>query len=280
MAGDWIKMRPELLREPEVIGISHRLGVTRQHVIGCLLGVWGVGDQHAVSRICPDGTGTIEGHLSRYGLDDIDREAGHVGFAAAMEAEGWLIQREDGISFPEWDAHNSRSAKTRACESKKKQKQRAGEPKLSTKVSQVCPDDTGTKQGTREEKRRVEVLEIKETSHAPSQAERPDEQALRSQAIATVSGWPMPLRCEPSTIRPLVARWVYARYTEWGTWLDAIRWDATMQRYQYYTQEQWVEALTASAQGGNKNLAEYANGKSVLSQGPVPRSTAKELQTP
>lgn len=278
MAGDWIKMRPELLREPEVIGISHRLGVTRQHVIGCLLGVWGVGDQHAVSRICPDGTGTIEGHLSRYGLDDIDREAGHVGFAAAMEAEGWLIQRDDGISFPEWDAHNSRSAKTRACESKKKQRQRAGEPKLSTKVSQVCPDDTGTKQGTREEKRREEEV-IKEAAAAPVPGIPTTDAEVIRQAMHKVKEWPLPTGCEEKKFRPVLAHWVASAYRQHG-WYDEIRWRATIAANHHYTPDQWFAALKESAVRGTKALATYTNGKSVASPGPPPRSTTKELTAP
>ena len=279
MAGDWIKMRPELLREPEVIGISHRLGVTRQHVIGCLLGVWGVGDQHAVSRICPDGTGTIEGHLSRYGMDDIDREAGHDGFAAAMEAEGWLIRRDDGISFPEWDAHNSRSAKTRACESKKKQKQRAGEAKLSTKVSQVCPDDTGTKQGTREEKRREE--EVNTLSPAPSQGRPTSKQEVLDYAKSHVAHWPMPPGCEAQVFRDKLIYWVASRFKKHGTWYDEISWDATVKTFGYMKPEQWSKMLEEGAVKGNLHLATYkASQPGQAPQGHPPRSTAKELTAP
>lgn len=143
MAGDWIAMRHELLREPEVRGMSYRLNVSRQHVAGCLLAAWSLADCHAVSRDCPDVPGTKEGHLSRYRPADIDSEVGQEGFAAAMIAEGWLYQREDGVSFPKWDNYNSSTAKQRLYERKKKQKQRGQKGQNGDK----CPDVPGTKPG-------------------------------------------------------------------------------------------------------------------------------------
>ncbi|TXH50255.1 MAG: hypothetical protein E6Q97_20900 [Desulfurellales bacterium] len=143
MAGDWIAMRHELLREPEVRGMAHRLGVSRQHVVGCLLAAWSLADCHSVSRDCPGDTGTTEGHLSRYTADDFDQEVGQSGFAAAMVAEGWLVVRDDGISFPKWENYNSSTAKQRLYERKKKQKQR----QQSGQNRDKCPGDTGTKPG-------------------------------------------------------------------------------------------------------------------------------------
>lgn len=155
MTADWIKMRPCLLNEPEVVGMARDLGCTRQHVVGCLLSVWGVGDTHACHRSCPGDNGTSEGHLSRYCPADIDQICGQPGFAAAMMAAGWLVEHADGMAFPHWDAHNSKSAKVRASESKKKQRQRATHNEKSPDVSRSCPDDNGTKSGL--EKRREDI---------------------------------------------------------------------------------------------------------------------------
>ena len=146
MSFDWIKMRCCLPDEPEVVGMAHSLKVTPEHVCGALLRVWGLGDSHAVSRSCPDATGTNEGFLSRYSAEEIDKRAGLNGFAAAMASERWLSIYSDGVAFPEWDEHHSKSAKQRASEQKKKRKQRQKSPTLSP----TCPDATGTKQGTRE----------------------------------------------------------------------------------------------------------------------------------
>lgn len=155
MTADWIKMRPCLLNEPEVVGMARDLGCTRQHVVGCLLSVWGVGDTHACHRSCPGDNGTSEGHLSRYCPADIDQICGQPGFAAAMMAAGWLVEHADGMAFPHWDAHNSKSAKVRASESKKKQRQRATHNEKSPDMSRSCPDDNGTKSGL--EKRREDI---------------------------------------------------------------------------------------------------------------------------
>lgn len=276
MASDWIKMRPELLREPEVIGIARRLSVSREHVVGCLLSVWGVADAHAVSRPCPDDNGTTEGHLSRYCPADIDREAGLAGFATAMIDVGWLVEHEDGVSFPEWDVHNSRSAKTRACEQKKKARQRGNVPV----ASRSCPDDTGTKPGTREEKRREEVLEEKEADAEPSQTHAPktDEEIL-AQAVKLVADWKFPTGCEAPRFRGALSRWVAARYRQHG-WFSEINWDNARLKYFHWTPDQWFEAITSAAVGGNKWLAEYAAQDAGKKSAAPPKSKTKELTAP
>lgn len=120
-AADWIKMRTELYRDPQVCIIADHLtdparhgsvtrddtrddtlrhGVTnvsrnvmRHAVIGALLAVWGV-MRHAGKR---------DGHdlfCSRATLSIVDDIAEMPGLGAAMKAAGWLDEREDGILFP------------------------------------------------------------------------------------------------------------------------------------------------------------------------------------
>jgi hypothetical protein len=153
MADEWIKMRHRLLGETEVKAMAHRLKVSRQHVAGCLLGVWSHADQHAIERPdpqnkrdkCPAANGTedgtegetTEGFLAFSTLQDIDNEALQPGFGEAMAAVGWLRVYEDGIGFPQYQVHHSSSAKKRASESKKKQKQRAGKGKSPAKLSLI-----------------------------------------------------------------------------------------------------------------------------------------------
>jgi len=133
-------MRHRLPRETEVKTIAARLGVSRQHVCGCLLMIWSVADQHAVGRFppnagpaqCPGNSGTnegtnvptTEGFLSAYSLRDLDHEADQPGIAQVMQEIGWLTVYEDGVAFPQWEVHHSKSAKSRASEAKKKAKQR------------------------------------------------------------------------------------------------------------------------------------------------------------
>ena len=273
MASDWIKMRPELLREPEVIGIARRLSVSREHVVGCLLCVWGVADAHAVSRPCPDDNGTTEGHLSRYCPADIDREAGLAGFAVAMIDVGWLVEHEDGVSFPEWDVHNSRSAKTRACEQKKKARQRGNVPV----ASRSCPDDTGTKPGTREEKRREEVLEEKEAD-----AEPPKKDQNKAKARELARSFNMPPGCDTPEHRGAMAHWLLSRYHKHGTWYHETAWAPFMMVRRHWTPEQWMLALTEAAAQSNEHPAQWAVDK-ASKQGTTtapPKSKTKELTAP
>ena len=145
MAGDWIKVRVNLRKTPQVKGIAVRLNLTPRDVVGRLVDVWGIGDAYAIareslSRFCPGEGGTnvpdIEGFLSHYTFADLDEEAGQTGFANAMHLEGWLDLYDGGLAFPEWDQHHSKSAKERACEQKKKRNQRRSEKK--------CPGASGT----------------------------------------------------------------------------------------------------------------------------------------
>lgn len=162
MADEWIKMRHRLPRETEVKTIAARLGVSRQHVCGCLLLAWSVADQHAIGRpvpggceacppVCPDASGTTEGtnvplregFLSCYTGRDIDHEADQAGFAEAMADIGWLTIYPDGVAFPQWDVHHSSTAKSRASEAKKKGKQRSKKPSAVDNVPQNVPLTAG-----------------------------------------------------------------------------------------------------------------------------------------
>lgn len=63
----------------------------------------------------------------------------------------WISVRSGGrLIFPNLGRHNGTTAKTRASDAKKKRLQRS-------KCLEKCPDVTGTKVGTREEKRREDI---------------------------------------------------------------------------------------------------------------------------
>lgn len=103
MAGDWIKMRVALPEDPAVIGIAEATGLDEFGVVGRLHRVWSWADQQ--SR---DGNAACvtEKWLDRYVVRD--------GFAKAMIAAGWLLVTPGGVSFPNFDRHNGKSAKNRA----------------------------------------------------------------------------------------------------------------------------------------------------------------------
>lgn len=109
MSGDWIKMRVDLLTHPKVIRMASALKADRFRVIGGMLAVWAVFDTHSA-----------DGHMEGYTLQIMDETIGWRGFSAAMASIGWLNADDEGLSAPEFETHNSKSAKRRALDSSRK----------------------------------------------------------------------------------------------------------------------------------------------------------------
>ncbi len=116
MAGDWIKMRTDLYRDPKVCRIAERLAdptgelarfvsrycqrdmtvtrnVTRNVTVGALVTVWGV-TRHQGKRVGDD--------LVLHGatISVVDDIADLPGFGSAMESVGWLVESDDGLVLP------------------------------------------------------------------------------------------------------------------------------------------------------------------------------------
>ncbi|SFB74469.1 hypothetical protein SAMN05216344_102195 [Polaromonas sp. OV174] len=136
MAGDWIKMRADLLTHPKVVRIVSALKADKLRVIGGLHAVWCLFDAHSSD-------GTLDGYTSEV-LDDY---LGWVGFSAAMVKVGWLEDDGESLSTPRFDEHNGQSAKRRATETQRKREARK-EPDVSA--------SDADKKRSREEKRREE----------------------------------------------------------------------------------------------------------------------------
>lgn len=109
MAGDWIKMRTELQSHPKVVRILSATRADKFRVIGGLHAVWGVFDAHS-----------SDGILAGYTPELMDHIIGWDGFSAAMLAVGWLEFDGQLLVLPEFDEHNSQSAKRRAEDQKRK----------------------------------------------------------------------------------------------------------------------------------------------------------------
>jgi 5-methylcytosine-specific restriction endonuclease McrA len=104
MAGDWIKMRVDLCDDPAVISIADRLEVTEDEIVGKLHRLWSWADKHTTD-------GFAEAITTRW----VDKYVGRSGFAEAMRQTGWLEFDDKGLTFPNFDVHNGKSAKSR-CE--------------------------------------------------------------------------------------------------------------------------------------------------------------------
>lgn len=103
MAGEAIiSLRVEIWQQPEVLQIAEALDLTEFDAVGRLARIWGWAVNHAVDGIAAG--------LSSRTVDTLVRLPG---FAAAMEAVGWLQIADDGLHFPAWDRWLSRTARKR-----------------------------------------------------------------------------------------------------------------------------------------------------------------------
>lgn len=103
MAGSWLKMRHDLSDDPAVIRLSDAVGIDEDAVIGKLFRLWSWADRH-----------TVDGQAEGVGLGWVDRLARCQGFASALVRVGWLVETDEGLSFPRFDRHCSDTAKARA----------------------------------------------------------------------------------------------------------------------------------------------------------------------
>lgn len=122
MASDWIPMRVDLPRDPQVIAIADRLresgelaglvcedrNVTRYAAlcvtVTALLHVWGACNAQGHA----DGDDLVLKHAR---LDTLDHLAGITGFGAAMAAVDWAVEEPGvGVRFPKFLIHNVPSA--------------------------------------------------------------------------------------------------------------------------------------------------------------------------
>lgn len=137
MAGDWIKMRTNLSRSPQVVRIAYALNADRLRVIGGLHAVWSLADEQ-----------TEDGVLAGYDYQTVDEMIGWQGFCEALETVDWVRKENGGISFPRYEEHNGQTAKRRAQEANRKASARR--PQLVRSLSAPNADE----KRTREEKRR------------------------------------------------------------------------------------------------------------------------------
>jgi hypothetical protein len=143
MAGEWIKFEASTPEKREVFSITAAMGWTDPDLtVGKLLKVWRWFDQQ-----------TVGGNADGVTLALLDSIIGVSGFAQAMCNVGWLVSNESGVSLPNFDRHNGRTAKERALTAKRVSKHKAN----------AAPNDKGnartvTEALPREEKRREEEV--------------------------------------------------------------------------------------------------------------------------
>jgi hypothetical protein len=117
MAGEWIKFEIATLDKPEVIRMSRALGISKETVCGWLIRFWGWYSANSVD-------GSVDGVAST----DVDVVLALPGFASALKSVGWLVEESNPqkLVIPNFEFHNSESAKKRALKTRRQAKYRDG----------------------------------------------------------------------------------------------------------------------------------------------------------
>jgi len=165
MAGDWIKWSKGLASRREVVLVAAKLGLDRHDVAGRLMVLWEWADDNIPDSDIDDLSLDASLSLGDKAFSFIDALVCFPGFADALASSEvrWLTARSSGrIAFPHFGRHNGTTAKTRALESRKKQRQRAKGKKSSPETSRNQRDNNGTREERREESNN---LSLSSTAH-------------------------------------------------------------------------------------------------------------------
>jgi hypothetical protein len=146
MAGDWIKMRHDLVDDPAVVLIASRTNMDEYGVVGRLQKLWSWADRH-----------TITGNAMSVTRVWIDRYISAPGFADAMVEAGWLDGEDGSIDIPDFTVHNGESAKKRAQTNKRVAVSREKQRDSNAECNANGNAPSVTKSVTREEKRREDI---------------------------------------------------------------------------------------------------------------------------
>jgi hypothetical protein len=194
MAGSWLKLRHDLADAPEIRRLARACSVTKDDVLGKLFRAWSWFDRHSHN-----------GRVAEETLDLVDEIVGHSGFAQALVSVGWLAQDQAGIVIPNWDRHNSETAKQRALDASRKAAARDSEP-VSGTMPDRPPDPCPAKTRTREDERREELPPLPREGFAPEAWQR----LRRAWNGGPGKPWKMVNPPPPAVERLLEADWVEA----------------------------------------------------------------------
>lgn len=184
MAGDWIKMRVNLVTHPKVLAISERLAchpdyqdwstmagfvpalggtqeafdrdfqaslrVTRYVTVASLLRFWGYANEHARDEF-----------IATLRVTDIDDIVQVPGFGAALEAVGWVAYDADrrGVALPNFNEFNTAGRERSAGAMSAAERQKAYRERQKASKRDVTRDVTSLQESDRrEEKRREEQI--------------------------------------------------------------------------------------------------------------------------
>lgn len=138
MAGEWLKFEASTPEKREVFSITVAMGWDDPDLtVGKLLKVWRWFDQQ-----------TIDGNAPCVTLALLDRIIGVSGFAKAMCDVGWLVCGEAGVSLPNFDRHNGKTAKDRCLTAKRVAKHKTNAAGNAASVSGALPKEEKSREDT------------------------------------------------------------------------------------------------------------------------------------
>lgn len=112
----WIKLETHIFDKLEVFTIAEDLNIDADAVVGKLCRIWSWFDLNTVDGVTPSVTESL-----------LDRYCGNAGFCKSMIKVGWMGKNEYGLFLPNYDRHNSQTAKDRALTAKRVSKHRKKE---------------------------------------------------------------------------------------------------------------------------------------------------------
>ena len=145
----WIKLETHIFDKLEIFEIAEDLGIDPDSVVGKCCRIWSWFDLNTIDGVTPSVTESL-----------LDRYCGIAGFCKAMIKVGWMAKDSNGLSLPNYDRHNSQTAKNRALTAKRVSKHREKEIS-NAKCNAVGNDEPLVKSLDRGDKRRVDKIRDK-----------------------------------------------------------------------------------------------------------------------
>lgn len=151
----WIKLETHIFDKLEIFEIAEDLGIDPDSVVGKCCRVWSWFDLNTVDGVTSSVTESL-----------LDRYCGIAGFCKSMIKVGWMSKDFNGLSLPNYDRHNSQTAKNRALTAKRVSKHR--EKEISNAECNAVGNAVPlVKSLDREEKRREEKIKEKTKTISP-----------------------------------------------------------------------------------------------------------------
>lgn len=136
MAGEWIKMRRELLSSPKIVRIMSACNADRFRTIGGVFAAWCVFDEHSADGILPG-----------YTPETLDEIVGFAGLTRAMIAVGWVAFDAENMVLTalNFTEHNGKSSKRRAQDAVRKMSAREADKNRTPSSSYSSSYSSSTK---------------------------------------------------------------------------------------------------------------------------------------